>query len=657
MLIALALAASAALGQTPVADSVHYRLYKFERAIGHETDSIVHGAAGDTIRTVFSFTDRGTEVALRATLITALDGTATALTANGRTSRSSGADAAVEVAGGIVRARSGRDSVRAPVAAPYFLSIGYAPVIAQQALVRYWLSHGRPARIRLAPVGGVTITDRGADTLTIAGQPVVLRRIGIRDLVWGRETVWLDSTSRLVGLVTRDAEFDHFEAVADGYDAAVPVFVSRAAADEMAELADLTTDAGRSGDFAIVGARLIDGTGKPAVRDAVVIVRGGRIAAAGQRARIRVPRGMPAVDGRGQTVLPGLWDMHAHAEQVDWGPLYLAAGVTTARDVGNEREFIVAMRDALRAGHGVGPRLLLAGVIDGGGARAIGVDTAVTAAQGTALVDAYVESGFDQIKVYSSLQPEVLRAITAEAHARQRTVTGHIPTGMTMYDGVSAGMDQINHITFVYDVVKDTAFRPTTANPVPPLDSARLARAVAFLAEHHTVVDPTIALYEQFLRPASVPATSVEPGVAKVAPALRAQFAGGGLPAAVAVAARRRLDNLLAVIRALHRGGVTIVAGTDQAVPGHSIHRELELYVEAGFTPMEAIQAATSVPARVMGLSADVGTIEAGKRADLILVTGNPLLRIADTRNIRLVVANGRRFDPAPLWRSVGFQP
>jgi imidazolonepropionase-like amidohydrolase len=180
---------------------------------------------------------------------------------------------------------------------------------------------------------------------------------------------------------------------------------------------------------------------------------------------------------------------------------------------------------------------------------------------------------------------------------------------------------------------------------------------VAFLVAHHTVVDPTVALYEQFLRPATVPATEVEPGIAKVAPALRAQYAGGGVPAAAAAGARQRLDALLAVIRALHRAGVTIVAGTDQAVPGFSLHRELELYVAAGFTPMEAIQAATSVPARVMGLLGESGTIERGKRADIIVVDGNPLVRIADTRNVRLVVANGRRYAPAPLWRSVGFEP
>ncbi len=114
---------------------------------------------------------------------------------------------------------------------------------------------------------------------------------------------------------------------------------------------------------------------------------------------------------------------------------------------------------------------------------------------------------------------------------------------------------------------------------------------------------------------------------------------------------------MLQAVAALHRAGVTIVAGTDQTVPGYSLHRELELYVQAGFTPLEAIQSASTVPARVMGVDGDVGTLTTGKRADLIVVSGDPLQHIEDTRNVELVVSNGRRYLPGPLWKSVGFVP
>ena len=121
--------------------------------------------------------------------------------------------------------------------------------------------------------------------------------------------------------------------------------------------------------------------------------------------------------------------------------------------------------------------------------------------------------------------------------------------------------------------------------------------------------------------------------------------------------ARAPTENPRWCIGALHRAGITIVAGTDQTVPGYSLHREIELYAQAGFTPMEAIQAATIVPARVMGVDKEVGTIEAGKRADLIVLNGNPLDDIHNTRNVAYVITNGVMYNCAELWKSVGFKP
>jgi imidazolonepropionase-like amidohydrolase len=116
-------------------------------------------------------------------------------------------------------------------------------------------------------------------------------------------------------------------------------------------------------------------------------------------------------------------------------------------------------------------------------------------------------------------------------------------------------------------------------------------------------------------------------------------------------------DQFMAVLGALHRAGIPIVAGTDQVVPGHSLHREIELYVKAGFTPMEAIQAATIVPARVMKLDKETGTVEAGKAADLIILDANPLENISNIRTVRSVITGGRLYNTAELWQSVGFKP
>ena len=130
-----------------------------------------------------------------------------------------------------------------------------------------------------------------------------------------------------------------------------------------------------------------------------------------------------------------------------------------------------------------------------------------------------------------------------------------------------------------------------------------------------------------------------------------------GAPPAHAQDADAEFNALLETVRLLHQAGVPMVAGTDQSVPGFSLDREIELYVKAGFTPMEAIQAATLVPARAMGMEQDSGTVEPAKRADVILIDGNPLENISDIRKVDTVFAAGKMYKPAPLWTSVGFKP
>ena len=141
------------------------------------------------------------------------------------------------------------------------------------------------------------------------------------------------------------------------------------------------------------------------------------------------------VDAHGKTILPGLWDMHAHFEQVEWGPIYLAAGVTTVRDCGNEFEFITAVRDAIAQGHGLGPRLLLAGIVDGTGTYTIGVERIDTPEQARMWTDRYHAAGFQQMKIYSSVKLEEVKVVADEAHRLGMTVTGHVPEGLERLSG------------------------------------------------------------------------------------------------------------------------------------------------------------------------------------------------------------------------------
>ena len=176
---------------------------------------------------------------------------------------------------------------------------------------------------------------------------------------------------------------------------------------------------------------------------------------------------------------------------------------------------------------------------------------------------------------------------------------------------------------------------------------------IQFFKDHHTVIDPTLAWGELLGRPTNVPIESFEPGFAKAPWTLTSMIdMSGSAPGEM-----KRPTESFRVLRLLYAAGVPLVAGTDKAVPAHSLHRELELYVEAGLTPMQVIQIATIGAARAMGVDKEVGTIEPGKRADMILVNGNPLTHFADLRNVQRVITYGRVYDPAPLWKSVGFRP
>ena len=669
---ALALSASPAAPQRQEAQALpavveqgKFRLHKMEQPIGEEQYEITREGESLAVKMQFKFTDRGTAVPLTATLRVASDLTPEIFEIKGRTSRQSEIDEAVEVSAQKVRIRNREKWTDAARPNLFFTIAGYAPAAMQMLLVRYWAAHGSPGELETLPTGRVKIEPRGQDSIKIDGKEETLDRFTIEGLIWGRETLWFDSSHNLIAAVTADAEFDHFEAIREGYESALGTFVGRAGADGMAALADISKkiSGSRAETLAILGGTLIDGTGSDPLPDSAVVIEKGRIIAAGPRSKVKIPHGATKVDARGKTILPGLWDMHAHFEQVEWGPIYLAAGATTVRDCGNEFEFLVSVRDAIQNGRGLGPRLLLAGVVDGSGPLTMGIEAVDTPEQAKAWVNRYHDAGFQQIKIYSSVKLEEIRIIAEEAHRLGMTVTGHVPEGLDAYQTIEAGQDQINHLQYIANIMHAPLPADATradrlaANANVNLDSPDAKNTLAFLVEHGTVVDPTLALREFFTATSAKPPASFEPGVNKVAPELAEQLSASEPPSAVTELYEKVFAKDVAIVGALHRAGIPVVAGTDQTVPGHSLHREIELYVQAGFTPMEAIQAATIVPARAMGLEQEVGTVETGKRADLIIVNGNPLESIHNIRKVEFVVTNGTMYNCAELWRSVGFKP
>jgi imidazolonepropionase-like amidohydrolase len=588
-------------------------LYLLNHRVGEERSTVTTSPDGSVLTSHFEYLDRGTKVALDSTLTYAPDFTPLAFESHGKSYRYFSVDASVPKASG------------APAS---FALEGMAPVVIEGVLIRYWLAHGRPATITVQPSGDAVIVREVLKARAFITGMREFRQFTIDGATWGRQRIWLDASDLHVAAAVTSAGVLGFEAIEPALEPITPLFVRAAirtrleeAAIESRTVAPLQRDT-----YALTNGRLIDATGAAAVERANVIVRNGRIEAAGPADTTPVPRGVPVVDAGGKTILPGLWDMHAHVGLAEWGPVYLASGVTTARDMGGEFDVVTALRDAWRDGAALGPRLLLAGLVDGPGPASFGHVTAANPGEGRTAVRKYKDAGFQQMKLYTLLDTPTVRAVIDAAHAAGMTVTGHIPTGLTMRGVVEMGMDHIAHLT-VRDAPGSDALRDT----------------IAFLKSRGTVIDPTVSWNELLGRSPQTPIESFQPGIALAAPPLRRLIEGANGGSVTPEQARDRLARSLQIVKALHDGGIPIVAGTDKGVPGVSVAREIELY---------AIRAATAVPARVMGLHKDSGTIAPGLRADLIVVDGNPLTRISDIRNVALVSANGRLYDTTALRRS-----
>ncbi len=631
------------------AETGSFTIHMILHAVGEERYEVAPVEGGLKLSTTFEYTDRGNKRTTTADLSMASDYTPLSLEIQGRPTK-----ARVQGGSAIVEEDAKSRTFAAP--AEYFAIFGPSPFAVQMMMIRYWNAHGRPARLpvlRASPdAPPVEIELQGHDSIAFHGAMISLDRYTIGNLMFGREIVWMNENGELAAAMTFAGGLP-MEAVRTEYEPAFPQLYRSGIRQELKNLDAIGSMAPpeRTGTFAIVGARLVDVTGAPPLNDSVVIVRDGRIAAAGSRAKVAIPKDVAIVDAKGQTLLPGLWEMHIHASGVEFGPALLAAGITTARDCGGEYDYLIAQRYAVETRGAIGPRLLLAGLVDAGGLNAFGNVTAETPEEGRAVVMKYRRMGFDQIKLYTFLKPEVVKAIAEEAHRLGMTVTGHVPQALNAFEGVEAGMDQINHLNYVSNMMRPAG----GGRGAIDVNSEVARKAIQFFKDHRTVVDPTAGWGEMAGHSKEVDVASFEPGIGKAPFVLDAKFRGmGGTTTAEQM--RARTAQTLAVIGALHKGGVIIVPGSDTGLVGYGLHRELELYVQAGMTPFEAIQSATIVSARAMKMEKDSGSIEVGKRADLILVEGDPLTNIGDLRKVSRVVANGRVYDPAKLWQTVGFR-
>lgn len=377
-----------------------------------------------------------------------------------------------------------------------------------------------------------------------------------------------------------------------------------------------------------------------------VVVRGGRIVAAGDTARVAVPAGATVVDGRGRFLVPGLWDMHVHAlfdAEVarTFLPRFVAEGVTGVRDMGGKVEVMRAARFALLAGTLIGPRVVAAGaILDGPQPADPAVSIAVeTSDQARAAVDSLANRGADFIKVYTLLPRAAYFAALREAARLHLPVAGHVPAGVTTLQAADSGQRSIEHLR---DEVE----------PLCTAVDAACGRLLDSLRAHRVWLVPTLVVLrtKAILDDLSLlrdPRLGTMPGLVRDAwEAIRTGKADR--PRSYWLERRTRFFGELALTGAAWKAGVPLLAGSDAGAlytyPGSSLHDELAQLVRAGLTRAAALRAATLGPAEFLDASDTLGTVASGKVADLVLLDADPLVDIRNTRSIRAVVLRGRLF-------------
>jgi len=321
-------------------------------------------------------------------------------------------------------------------------------------------------------------------------------------------------------------------------------------------------------------------------------------------------------------------------------------------------------------GSEIGPRVLKAGIIDGTGELAgptkMRADTAEEALKD---VDWYADHGYVQIKIYSSMKPELVPLIADRAHARGLRVSGHVPAFMSAKMFVEDGADEIQHLNFIelnflYPEVKETRNRDRFikvaehAREFTP-DKPQVKEFIAFLKQHHTVLDPTMGIFEGlFAGDPAKPTPGLEDIAPRFPPQIRRELLSGALdvPKGQEDAYSAAFPSMLKLFKALYDAGVTMIPGTD-GLSGYMLHHELEVYAQAGIPPAEVLRMATLTPALVMGVDKERGVIQAGKLADMVLVDGDPTKNMADIRKVSTVLKGGRVYDPAAIEKSLGIQP
>jgi imidazolonepropionase-like amidohydrolase len=635
----------------PPAVSQRYSVIMVTKPAGTQTIT----SRGDEIVVDFEYTDRGRGPKIHS--VTEIDGRGLPISieTTGNDYLKTPVNERFTVTSGVARWKNSAEEGVAP-AGPFYSAM-YGTPADDALLVRAALASG--GTLPLFPAGTATVRKVGETTL----RGTHLNAFSIAGIGFAPHEIWLDDQHNYFAGVS-----SWMSVIREGFENDVKTLVAaeeERAKTRVAQVAQTLMHTPAGNRLTIVNARVFDPRTGTLSAPTTINVEGERIVSLG------VPQERNAadvIDAAGKVVLPGLWDMHTHLGSDD-GLLNIAAGVTSVRDLGNDSDYVLALKRDFDSGAAIGPRVVLAGLVDGPGPFQ-GPTNILAGNEAEALkaVEFFAGRGYEGLKIYSSVVPALVPVLTKAAHEHGMRVSGHVPAGMNASQAIDAGYDEIQHANMLLlnfmPEVKDTRtpqrFTEVAARAADlDLGSPEVQAFLTKLHDRGTVIDPTLSIFEEMF---TARAGKVSPNFAAVAdrlpPQVRRGTLTGGLPVPEGMEERYRASfaKMLALVAEAYRRDVKIVAGTD-SMAGFSLHRELELYAEAGIPNADVLRIAALVPAQILKREKDLGTIEPGKLADLILIDGNPLTNISDIRNVVTVVKGGKVFDAQKLYAELGVAP
>ncbi len=669
-ILAALLAASASV--VTAAPTPKEQLMKPPAGARHYTISSTAGKHGD----IWSWTTPDGKVAYRMSmslrgwiteddeLITrGSDGRATAIAIRGFTDAGDATEDFSVDSNGVAHWKTAVDSGSAPFGAKRYNTYG-GPWLAGENDVEAFVAAGEKG-IDLLPTGHATLSLGPSVQIDGPAGPKTLKLAFIKGLGFSPNPFWLDSDNHFFGFAGT------LSLLPEGYEKAGPKLKDiqdKATAEMVRDVAHRFLSRANRTPTLIDHVLMFDSVAGKYLPDRAVLIVDGKVAQVGAAGSIKAPAEATVIDGRGKTLLPGLWDSHQHVGD-DWNLLQnVATGMTNYRSPGTSIEDALSIYKRRAAGDLLAPDGKISVIIDRKDPLAAqGALTVTSAAEAIAAVDKIKAAGLWGAKFYTSMNPAWIAPAAAEAHKLGLHVHGHVPAGMRPLDAVRAGYDEITHINFIImqampqDVVDkaNTAARiegPAKYGKDVDLDSPAMRAFYAELSKRHTIVDPTISVWEPQM---TSDGTAIPPEYAPYAdiapPSVTRGWKIPGYPLFGGLTRddfRKSFAKMVGLVGKLHQAGVRIVAGTDGY--GLELVRELELYEDAGLTNAEALQTATIIPARMTGMDGRVGSIAKGKTADIILVDGDVSKNLGELRHVDTVFLDGYRLDGAQLREASG---